>query len=235
MRRWLYPSADAVVLQSAAVRDNWAAEFISKKRLHVIPNPVLPETGLAARETGFEDKIPFIVSMGRLVPQKGFNDLLKAFYEYYRSNKNWSLVILGQGPQQEYLKAYARELGIESNVYLPGRVKEPRSIIKQAEFYVLSSKYEGFPNALLEAMSCGLPVISFDCPSGPSDIISHGENGLLVPSGDIEGLVTAMKRLVGNKSERYKMGNCAHKVLEKYSVENVMKLWDYLIGEVEKN
>jgi len=231
LRRWSYPRADALVVQTIAV-SNWARGLVSGSIVRVIPNPVpLIETNIGI-DSPLKDRSPFIVSMGRLVHQKGFDQLLEAFSICRNWHKNWSLIIMGEGPKRDELEKLANRLGIKESVIFMGWTKDPYTVLQQAEFYVLSSRYEGFPNALLEAMSCGLPVISYDCPSGPSDIINHGENGLLLPQGDLEAMVASIKRLMENKKERQRMGSCAREVVKKYSVEKVMMQWDRLLVDV---
>ena len=229
LRRWLYPRTDSIVVQTTEVKDNWAAGIVSEEKIHVIPNPVESISETSVSDVSLIFKSPFIVAMGRLVPQKGFDILLKAFAQCSEQHEDWSLVILGEGPERKYLETCAQQLCIESRVHLPGRVQGPHIILEQAEIFVLSSRYEGFPNALLEAMSCGLPVISFDCPSGPGDIINQGDNGVLVPEEDVNSLADAMKRLMTDKAERQKLGKQAHTISKRFSVENVMGQWDALL------
>lgn len=184
LRRYIYPKTNAIVMQTDELKD-WAKDIVSDERVYIIPNPLPPISGALTNDRSINIRTPFIMGMGRLVPQKGFDILLRAFSQCYQHNNNWSLILLGEGPDRKYLEALSRELGIESSVLIPGRIQNPNIMLNEASIFVLSSRYEGFPNALLEAMRSGLPVISFDCPTGPSNIVTNGKNGILVPNGDI--------------------------------------------------
>jgi len=229
LRNLLYPLADAVVVQTDVVGD-WASELVPANRVHVIPNPVMPFEQTDNAVTQLDISPPFIVALGRLVPLKGFDLLLKAFA---RSRyDDWSLVIIGEGHERRNLEILIKQLDLETHVYLPGRIKEPNNILMQADLFVLSSQYEGFPNALLEAMSCGLAVISFDCPSGPGVLIINGENGILVPPMNVDRLSAAMIKLMYDEDLRKKLGGRARNVVDEFSVKKIMRMWDELINKV---
>jgi len=173
--------------------------------------------------------------MGRLVEQKGFDILVEAFSRCATKHSDWSLVILGEGPQRTRLEAAAAELGIGDRVHLVGQVREPDTILKGADLFVLSSRYEGFPNALVEAMACELPVVSTDCSSGgPRDIIRDGVDGILVPPRDVEALASAMDRLMADQDGRQRLGKSAAEVVERFSTTRVMKVWDDLLAGIAK-
>jgi len=231
LRYLFYSTAEALVIQSEAIK-GWATGIISSKRLYVIPNPVLPVPKIMNYDTSFSIQSPFIVSMGRLDQYKGFDKLIEAFAQNYKKFPQWSLVILGEGPQRNQLESYAHELGISSRIHFPGQIHEPHATLQQADIYVLSSKYEGFPNALLEAMSCGLAVISFDCPTGPSDIIRNEQDGLLIPPEDVKALIKAIEDLMGDENKRQRLGAQARSVMERFSIEKIIKKWDKVLNEV---
>lgn len=231
LRLWVYPKADAIVVQTLPVK-KWAEGKALNQKIDIIPNPVLPVSLEKVTKIPYGFNQPFVVAMGRLVPQKGFDLLIKAFARI--RDDDWSLVIIGEGPERFNLDVLIKQLNLENRVYLPGRITEPNNILQQAELFVLSSHYEGFPNALLESMSCGLAVISFDCPSGPSDIIKNGENGILVPPMDIESLSAAMNNLIRDEGLRKKLGARARNVAEEFSVNKIMLLWDRLFDEAIK-
>ena len=227
LRRWTYPLAEALVVQTSTTR-NWMKEIVRKDRIHVIPNPVVRESVIVSSE--FKPSSPFIVAMGRLEKVKGFDLLLRAFSRCKR--QDWHLVILGEGSERTYLESLMSRLALGSRVQLPGRLEEPTAVLRQAELFVLSSRHEGFPNGLLEAMSCGLAVVSFDCPTGPSDIITDGIDGVLVPREDVDALAAAMDRLMHDRTERQKLGDRALAVRERFSLENIMGMWDELLVDV---
>ncbi|MGC4085034.1 MAG: glycosyltransferase [Vicinamibacterales bacterium] len=171
-RRCVYPRAHAVVVQTETVAD-WARRFMPAARVRVIPNPVariLPGPGDANPVVPLVVlPAPFVAAMGSLVPRKGFLDLIRAFASATVDHGDWHLVILGEGDERARLEEEATRLGLGPRVHLPGLVDYPGRVLTQASLFVLSSHSEGFPNALLEAMSCGCASISVDCPSGPSD------------------------------------------------------------------
>ena len=169
--------------------------------------------------------------MGRLTRQKGFDVLLRAFARCHPQNLQWSLIILGEGEERGRLEALAVQLGIESAVRLPGYVPDASRLLRDGDLFVLSSRYEGFPNALLEAMACGLAVISTDCPSGPGEIVRHGVDGLLIPPEDVDALSIAMRQLIATPDDRKRLGSRAVEVVERFSLTSVMRSWDELLAK----
>ena len=166
--------------------------------------------------------------MGRLHSEKGFDRLLHAFARADGAGQGWRLVILGEGSERAALESLAQQLGIEASVSLVGRVREPASVLRQSDLFVLSSRYEGFPNALLEAMAAGLPVVATDCPSGPRHIIRHGVDGLLVPPDDTDALAGAIRYLLGDDQTRQAFAERATEVIERFGVDQVMAQWEQL-------
>jgi GalNAc-alpha-(1->4)-GalNAc-alpha-(1->3)-diNAcBac-PP-undecaprenol alpha-1,4-N-acetyl-D-galactosaminyltransferase len=230
MRRCVYPLADLIVVVSPQIRE-WMETNVRRDRVVFVPNPVTPikPSSTPPRSFGLERKV---VGMGRLASQKGFDLLLQAFAPCCRSHPGWTLDILGDGPERASLEALALRLGISSCTRFLGLVRDPGTVLSQGDLFVLSSRYEGFPNALVEAMSCGLPAVSFDCPSGPKDIIRDGVDGILVPPQDVEGLSAAIDRLMSNDAERHSLASRAIEVNERFGVERVAKIWEDLIPDV---
>ena len=231
LRRLLYPQADALVVQTNGLR-GWAERIVKSHAVHVIPNAVpgsvvRHHNGLDLKPTGRT-----IVAMGRFALQKGFDILLKAFARCARKHSDWSLVILGDGEERGRLEALVVELGIKDRVNMPGSVKDPFGILCGAGLFILSYRYEGFPNALMEAMALGRAVISTDCPSGPREIIRDGIDGVLVRPGEVDSLVAAMDRLMADQVARQRLGKRAIEVVERFSTEKVMKMWDELFLSV---
>jgi glycosyltransferase involved in cell wall biosynthesis len=161
--------------------------------------------------------------MGRLDRQKGFDLLLSAWGRIASDAPEWNLIILGDGPERPALEAQASSL---PRVALPGKVHQPAPLLNAAGIFVMSSRFEGFPNALLEAMAVGLPVISTDCPSGPGDIIQSGVNGLLVPVESVDGLEKAMKSLIADESLRRRLSSQAPGSLAWLAPERILPLWE---------
>ncbi len=236
LRRLTYPWADAIVAQSASVCQ-WLRHLAGKRPVcTVIPNPINPDilegqdtpSGETAPTAGPRDR-RLIMSLGRFSQEKGYDLLIKAFALIALDYPRWDLLIIGDGPERDTLRQLAAELDIGPRVHFPGRLKNPAMLLSQADLFVLPSRYEGFPNALLEAMACGVAVISFDCPSGPREIIRDGVDGLLVPSENIQGLSAAIARLMTDDDLRKRLAAKALEVNERFSLEKVGKRWEALL------
>jgi glycosyltransferase involved in cell wall biosynthesis len=245
LRRRLYPRAGAVVVQTESVA-RWARQALPGARVAVVPNPAArpqedgagggprAKGGSSPQAEGLRGLVlppsgHLVVGMGRLSREKGFDHLVRAFARCAEIHPEWSLVIAGDGDERERLADLASRLGIAARVHLAGRVRHPGGLLRRADLFVLPSRHEGFPNALLEAMACGLPVIAFDCPSGPAEIVRPGQDGVLVPAGDEEGLASAMRRLMGDEEARRRLGERAVEVLERFSLDAVTAKWDAVI------
>ena len=226
LRRLLYPRARALVVQTQEV-SNWARRVVKPTAVYVIPNPV--SFTVHHRKVCETKRSYTILAMGRLEPQKGFDLLLEAFSRCCQGHLEWNLRIIGEGSHRERLLRLAEQLGIGDRVRLDRVITEPAAALRDADLFVLSSRYEGFPNALLEAMAAGLPVISFDCPSGPREIIRHGRNGILVPPEDVGALAQAMDRLMGTEHERSELAAGAADVTERFGFDRVMPMWRELL------
>lgn len=234
-RHFIYPYADKIVSVSEGVNDafNWLP--IHKKS--VIYNPFLPykeDQSNIQLPPGIDPEKQWIMSMGRLTSQKGFDLLLSAFHKIAQQHQNWQLIILGQGELRDKLEKTKEDLGLSSRVILAGTVKNPSFLLKRAKLFVMSSRFEGFPMAHGEALACGLPVIATDCPSGPREIIRDGIDGLLVPNEDVSALATAMERLMSDEQELNQLAANASDVTQRFSLEKVMGMWEELINEVIK-
>lgn len=195
--RHFYPQATTVAVSEGVARDLQRIIGEDAPRVRTIYNPVVDErlARLAAAPAGHpwldEAGPPVALAVGRLHKQKDFPTLLRAFATV-RRGRSARLVILGEGAERARLEALARDLGIAGDVALPGFAANPFAYMRRAALFVLSSRYEGLPNALLEALACGCPVVSTDCPSGPHEILAGGEYGRLVPVGEAEALAAAM-------------------------------------------
>jgi len=231
LRFLLYRYADAVVVQSHAVHD-WARRVVEGKSIYIIPNPVKPEFNGSPQVSSRKGVGHIVIAMGRLARQKGFDLLLRAFARCARKHLDWSLMILGEGEERGRLEALAVKLGIKDRVGMPGRTRDPFRILCGADLFVLPSRYEGFPNALVEAMACKLAVIGADCPSGPRDIIRDGVDGVLVPPNDVDALAAAMDRLMANPAERQRLSARAVEVVERFNIEKIMNMWDEVFTDV---
>lgn len=207
LRRWLYPHAERIIAVSHGAADG-LRQLLRRghERIEVVYNPLdLAEVARAATAPpphpwlamGREGN-PVVVAAGRLTPQKGFDLLLRAFASIAASTPA-RLIILGEGPERHALMAQARDLGIAARVALPGFVANPYDYFSHAALFVLASRFEGLPNALLQALACGTPVVSSNCPSGPAEILEGGKWGALVPVGDANALAAAMLAALRSK------------------------------------
>lgn len=231
LRRITYPWADALVCQGLRPLRYFPPHI--QRRGRVIPNPVALPAEAAGLRAGRARPGPgsTLVALGNLRPEKGYDLLLLAFARLAARHPGWSLVIWGEGPLRPMLEAQARSLGIAGRVRLPGSTREPFARLAEADLYVLSSRVEGFPNALTEAMSVGLPVIASDV-GAVSEIVRDGMDGLLVPPGDVAALARAMDRLMSDDGERRRLATRAPDVLERFGLEKVIAMWEELIVEL---
>ncbi len=227
LRRLCYPWASAIAVQTRSIAAYFPARW--RERIVVIPNPF---PGLEDQNPGERERAGgrrTIIAMGRLTHQKGFDLLIGAFASIAGARPDWDLVILGEGSERSALAAEIERLGLSTRVTMPGNDPRPLQALRRADLFVLSSRYEGFPNALCEAMACGLPVISFDCPSGPADIIRDGVDGLLVPPEDGGALAAAMMDLTGNAERARELGERAVAVATRFSVERIAAEWERVL------
>jgi glycosyltransferase involved in cell wall biosynthesis len=192
-----YGAADGVVAVSDGVADDFAqVTGFRRSRIRTIYNPVVTAELSALAEAPLDDpwfapgQPPVVLSVGRLAVQKDFPTLLRAF-ALVRAQRPARLLILGEGDKRPELEALARRLGVMRDVCLRGYVDNPFAYMRRCAVFVLSSAYEGLPNALIEAMACGAPVVSTDCPSGPAEILDSGKYGCLVPIGDEAAMAAA--------------------------------------------
>ena len=175
-----------------------------------------------------------VIAVGRLDYQKSFDRLIQVWEKVHQQMPEWRLDIFGQGEWKDMLQRMIDERGLEASVNLNAPTKDIGKEYSESSMIVMSSHYEGFPMVMIEAMACGLPAVCFDFKCGPRDIIIEGENGLIVPDGDIDGLAEAMVRLMRDDDLRKRMGENAKKVVEKYSEDRVMGLWVNLYEEISR-
>ena len=175
-----------------------------------------------------------VIAVGRLDYQKSFDRLIQVWEKVHQQMPYWRLDIFGQGEWKEMLQGMIDERGFQDTVRLNDPTRNIGKEYSESSMLVMSSHYEGFPMVMIEAMACGLPAVCFDFKCGPRDIIVEGENGLIVPDGDIEALAEAMVRLMKDDELRKRMGENARKVVEKYSEDRVMGLWVNLYEEISR-
>jgi len=227
LRDMLYPKVSGFIAQTTLAKKAAKKRF-GIGRIEVIPNPIKK---FSISKNMRKEKI--ILNIGRLEEQKGQKYLIESFARLKRDD--WKLVILGEGSLRKELEGVIKEFKMGDNIYLPGNIKNVDEWLEKASIFVLSSIYEGFPNALLEALGVGLPCISFDCPTGPNELITHNENGFLVQLKDIDELTKRMEQLMADENLRKQFSKEAMKVNEKYSIEKISeKLLNFIGNEDNK-
>lgn len=226
--RFFYPYADTVVAVSQGVADDLIARTrLPEKKVKVIYNPVITSELFAKAEEPLDHpwfrpgEPPVILGVGRLTKEKDFPTLIRAF-ALVRKERPAKLMILGEGEDRFKLEALVRELGLEEDVALPGFVENPYKYMKRAAVFVLSSRWEGFGNVLVEAMALGTPVVSTDCPSGPAEILEEGKWGRLVPAGDIEAMAEAITAVLNGYKKDGRLRSLAFSV--NYIVDEYAKV-----------
>ena len=234
LMKWLYPSADAVAGVSAGVaRDLEQCLGLEIESVKVLNNPVVNEDLLTKSQADLghpwfaPNTPPVFLAVGRLNPQKDFPNLLHAFAQV-RKQQEARLIILGEGEERQTLETIIADLGINDDVLLPGFVKNPYGYMKQANCFVLSSKEEGLPTVLIEAMACGCPVVATDCPSGPDEILDGGEYGRLVPIQNSHALAAAMLETLKNPPNQEFLIQRANKYSTENAVTEYLSLLDQL-------
>lgn len=216
---------DKFVVLTEADRKNWGP----LANIVTIPNAAL----LMAKETA-DCAVHRVIAVGRLDYQKGFDRLIDVWRKVmtYPDLQDWRLDIFGQGEWKEMLEERIQRYGLEGKARINTPSKDIAREYAASSLIVMSSNYEGFGMVLVEGMACGLPAVAFDCPCGPSDIISSGKNGILVPNGDLDGMVLALTMLMRDEKLRKRMSEKAREVVETYSEERVMGLWLKLFEEL---
>lgn len=235
LRRWTYPVASRVIMQSSeGVR--WLETEIPSAHGIVMPNPILyplpvnEPTISPVSVIAPERRI--LLAVGRMSEEKGFDSLIRGFSSLASQHPQWDLVILGDGPLRPVLADQVRHLGLAGRVFMPGRAGNVGEWYQRADLYVMSSRVEGFPNTLGEAMSHGCPAVSFDCDTGPRDLIRHDVDGLLAPPGDVAVLAQYLSRLMESDALRSRMATRALEVRDRYSIERVLALWDQVFVDI---
>ena len=223
-----YGDADAVVVLTRADRRAFRRALGPEARLVRIPNAVLPVAAPRGQERG-----PVILAAGRLARQKGFERLVRAFAAVAPEIAGWRLRICGAGPEAAALRQLAGELGVGRRVDLPGCVPDMALELSRASVFALTSRFEGLPMVLLEAMTAGLPIVAFDCPTGPGEVIDDGRDGVLVPDGDEDALAAALRALVADPGRRRALGEAAAQAAaEAYAPATVGRHWDRVLADV---
>lgn len=228
LMRLLYPRADAYVFQTQQAREYFSFSHHITQNSAVIPNPIAREfIGRPASQNRRKE----IVAVGRLEEQKDPLLLLEAFAKVHGQFPEYRLLLYGEGSLKERILDEIRRLQLAESVLLKGNAEHIDEQIRDASLFVLSSRYEGMPNALMEAMAMGIPCVSTDCPcGGPAELIGQGENGLLVPVGDSKKLAEAMSYMLLDHERAQQMGIRAQEIGRSLKPEAIYQKWEQMIN-----
>ncbi|MGB6105904.1 MAG: glycosyltransferase family 4 protein [Pusillimonas sp.] len=247
LRRMTYPWAARVVMQSQDSVQAFHRLVPGIKQLDVIPNPLPPDIpdpaawsspdAAAGAEAAPVSAVPTarrqLMAMGRLVPFKRFDALIQAFAALAADYPDWDLTIWGEGPSRGALAQQVHDAGLAARIALPGRTSQPWDELRKADIFALTSRVEGFPNVLLEAMALGRACVTVDCPSGPREMSQDGKHAVLVPLDDEHALTAGLARLMDDATLRETMGrHAAVSVHERYGLPRVLAQWDALFNDV---
>jgi glycosyltransferase involved in cell wall biosynthesis len=193
----------------------------------VIPNSLTFKVNGLSECTG-----KTVISVGRMYDQKGYDLLIDAWSWVHSRHEDWILNIFGQGTLHDQLQDQIDRLGLGECVFLNEPVQNIADKYAESTFYVMSSRFEGFPMVLLEAMSCGLPIVSFNCPNGPSELIAEGEDGLIVENGNVDQLAEKIIYMIENEEDRIRMGKNAQRNVQRYDQKVIMGQWSQLFEKL---
>ena len=223
----IYPRLDMVSTLTEGDAEAYRRHLGGGTRVECMPNGV-PDVG--GHRAALDEKV--VVAAGRLGRQKGFDRLLRSWARVIGDHPGWQLKIFGSGVDMKPLRRQIRRLGIEDSAQMMGFTSSLHEEMSRASLYVMSSRKEGFPMVLLEAMAVGLPVVSFDCPTGPRDIIREGVDGHVVPEGDVDALAAAMGGLMGDPERRKAYGRAAVEGARRYDIAAITRRWEELFEEI---
>jgi glycosyltransferase involved in cell wall biosynthesis len=226
LRRLSYPLASAIVVQTEEIAAWARARF--RVPVRVIPNPVMHAPDARPRKP---DDVHYLVSIGRLTHQKGFDVLLQGFGLLAAKHPDWKLVIYGEGPDRSSLEELRLKSRCSKQISLPGLTKDSMQALRQADLFVLPSRFEGYPNVLLEALACGLPVVATACPGATAEILANGVHGMLVPPNDVGAMTTALDAMLSSPKLRDAYAGKALRAVVKLDLATIGCRWlDLLAG-----
>ncbi len=236
LARWISMAnlrmADAVVCQSAAMEADLRELLGARARLHVIGNPI--DLGAVTRDAAASAKgqgSPALVSVGRLTPQKGYDILLPAIRSVRERHPQLHLTVFGDGPDRAGLEQQTRELGLGESVTFAGFTSSPLPHVRAATLFVLASRYEGFPNAALESLACGTPVMLTDCPGANAELVADGINGRLAKRVDAVAVATAIEQAL---ADTYDRATIIARCRQHYAAERIVSKYEHLFEAVSR-
>ncbi len=224
LRKFSYPKANYLVVQTEEIKSFFKGKLLPCQLL-ILANPISAE--LTANRNSLQQKENVVLNVGRHTGQKAQHMLIRAFAAI--RPEGWELHIIGRGPLKNTLQNLISELHMENKIYLLPPTHEIEKHYNEASIFAFTSIFEGFPNALTEAMHFGLPCIATDCPTGPSELIENDENGFLIPVNDKKILQLKLQILISDKILQKRFGEKARESVVKYEAENVSKTWEDLI------
>jgi GalNAc-alpha-(1->4)-GalNAc-alpha-(1->3)-diNAcBac-PP-undecaprenol alpha-1,4-N-acetyl-D-galactosaminyltransferase len=225
--KFTYPKANFLVVQSQLIEDYYT-QFVKKEQVFILPNPIAED--LSLRKHISEERKKIILNVGRLDSNKAQDLLIKAFANL--NANDWKLILVGDGQLLESYKALAEELNISSSIVFTGNVSDISTYYNAASIFAFTSKSEGFPNALVEAMYFELACVSTNCPTGPSEVIDDSKNGYLIEVDNQKQLEARLLKLMNNDALRVSFGKEAYSTAQSFEINNVANQWNNLITKL---
>jgi len=230
--RKLYRYSDMVTVQTESVAEKILHNYPGLKKVRYIPNP-LPEGVIEVLKNRLFGERKILLSLGRFSAEKQVRLIIDAFAEIAPRLDNWDLHIYGDGPLKIEIEEQIINLGLRERIILKGHTTSPWRVMAEADAFVMASKYEGFPNALLESMGVGLPCVAFDCPSGPREITDNGKYAMLVNLNDQNDFVKALEKIMSDDVFSVELGKQARvSIVSRYRLSKVLDRWDQLFREL---
>jgi GalNAc-alpha-(1->4)-GalNAc-alpha-(1->3)-diNAcBac-PP-undecaprenol alpha-1,4-N-acetyl-D-galactosaminyltransferase len=229
-RALCYSAADVVVVQTPETARNLSGRLLGSPTIRVVPNPLPGELARSTVRANHDGATGRVVAIGRLTPQKGFDRLLEAFARAFPEGAPWTLEVYGEGALKDELQADIGARGLRSRAFLRGATDDPWRELAGAQIFALTSHYEGFPNAMLEAMALGLACVAFDCPAGPRFLAGAPAAAAIVANGDVAAFAAELRRLADDAAARASLGTyAAAHVRAAFSEAGVLLAWDETI------
>ena len=220
-RRWAARRADAIVTLTETDKKLYETNLTLKCPVIAIPNPMQTP----ANPVSYDADSKLILSSGRLTYQKGFDLLVDVAAKVLPDHPDWKWKILGEGEDRPSLEQKIHNAHLEGQLILEGRVDDVDAYYRQSAMFVMTSRFEGLPMVLLEAKAYRLPLVSFDCPTGPAEIIENGTNGTLVPLGDADAMATAVNELIDDRAKRVKYSGMSKSNAQRYDMATILNDW----------